>query len=126
MSRALLILTITLIGLGCTAEPAPEQEVLRPVRTERATTTGATRVRSFSGIARASQETNLSFRVRGRIVGLFVEVGDTVQANHLIAQLEQEDYRIAVRQETPYPYGVLCRRGGFLEPLISFCFKLDR
>jgi RND family efflux transporter MFP subunit len=102
MSRARLILrlilTIALFGIGC-ASPAPEPEVLRPVRSERATTTGATRVRTFSGTARAGQETNLSFRVRGRIDGVFVKVGDSVQANQVIAQLEREDYEIAVRQE---------------------------
>ncbi len=98
MSRFLLILTMTLIGLACTT-PEPEPETLRPVRSERATATGATRVRSFSGTARAGQETNLSFRVRGRIEGLYVEVGDAVRANQLIAQLEKEDYEIAVRQE---------------------------
>ena len=98
MSRLSWILMMTLIGFGCTT-PEPEPEVLRPVRSERATATGATRVRSFSGTARAGQETNLSFRVRGRIDGLFVEVGDVVRPNQRIAQLEKEDYEIAVRQE---------------------------
>jgi len=98
MSRALSIVASMLIGIGC-APPAPETEVLRPVRSERATTVGATRVRTFSGTAQAGQETNLSFRVRGRIEGLFVEVGDTVRTDQLIAQLETEDYEIAVRQE---------------------------
>jgi len=98
MSRARLILTIILIGTGCAA-PVPDREVLRPVRSERATTTSGTRVRTFSGTARAGQETDLSFRVRGRIDGVFVEVGDSVRAKQLIAQLEREDYEIAVRQE---------------------------
>ncbi|MDX1389572.1 MAG: efflux RND transporter periplasmic adaptor subunit, partial [Acidobacteriota bacterium] len=98
MSRFSLILTMTLLGFGC-AEPQPEPEILRPVRSERATTTGGTRVRNFAGTARAGQETNLSFRVRGRIEGLFVDVGDVVRADQPIAQLEREDYEITVRQE---------------------------
>ena len=60
------LLTILILG-GC-AETAPVPEPLRPVRSEIVAYGGATRIRGFSGTARAGQETNLSFRVPGRIV----------------------------------------------------------
>ena len=82
---------------GC-ADQAPEQEVLRPVRSETITLSGGSRARSFSGMARAGQETDLSFRVPGRIEGLYVEVGDTVEAGKVIAQLERNDFEIAAGQ----------------------------
>lgn len=93
MGSALLIASI----VGC-AKPAPEEETLRPVRSEVVTLSGGTRVRSFSGTARAGQETDLSFRVAGRVEGLFVEVGDRVTAGQLIAQLEKRDFEINERQ----------------------------
>ena len=92
---SLLILTLALAG--CTEE-APQQEVLRPVRSQVVYATGGSRVRTFSGTARAGQETDLSFRVPGRIEALNVKVGDAVRAGQLIARLEPRDYEIAVRQ----------------------------
>ena len=91
-----ILLPILILG-GC-AESAPEPELLRPVRSEIVAYGGATRIRGFSGTARAGQETNLSFRVPGRIVKVAVEVGDVVEPGQLIAQLEQRDFEISVRQ----------------------------
>ena len=51
------------IALGC-SEPPPEEEILRPVRSELVRAGGGARVRSFSGTARAGQETNLRSRRR--------------------------------------------------------------
>ena len=82
---------------GCSEEPEP-QEVLRPVRTQTVIASGASRARSFSGTARAGQETQLSFRVLGRIERLVVKVGDRVRSGQLIARLEQRDYELAVAQ----------------------------
>lgn len=96
--RRLLALTLFATTLaGCT-EQVSETEVLRPVRSQVVTISRGTRVRSFSGTARAGQEIDLSFRVPGRIERVAVEVGDTVQAGQLIAQLEKKDYEISERQ----------------------------
>jgi RND family efflux transporter MFP subunit len=89
-------LLITLL-IGC-ADPVPEQESLRPVRTETVFARGGSLSRTFSGKARAGQEIDLSFRVSGRVEQVNVETGDTVKTGHLIAQLEQADFQIAVRQ----------------------------
>ena len=97
MPRSLTAVTLALLLLGCT-EPAPEREVLRPVRSEEVATSRASRVRTFSGTARAGQETDLSFRVSGRVEVVSVKVGDSVRAGQLIAQLEKRDYEIAERQ----------------------------
>jgi len=91
----LLVLTLALVG--CAEEP-PQKEVLRPVRAQVVYATGGSRVRTFSGTARAGQETDLSFRVPGRIEALNVKVGDVVRGGQSIARLEPRDYEIAVRQ----------------------------
>ena len=88
---------LALVAIAC-AEPAPEPEPLRPVRTELVLATGGGRVRSFSGRARAGQETNLSFRVPGRIQALNVKLGDAIRRGQVLAELEPDDFEIAVEQ----------------------------
>jgi RND family efflux transporter MFP subunit len=95
MTRPVLIFMVVLTGC---AQELPQQEILRPVRSQQVYATGGARVRSFSGMARAGRETDLSFRVSGRIEELNVEVGDAVRAGHLIARLEPRDFEIAQRQ----------------------------
>ncbi len=85
------------LAAACSGEEPPP-EVLRPVRTETVHVSGAGRTRTFSGTARAGIETQLSFRVAGKVDRVDVEVGDGVRAGQPIARLDQEDYRIAVRQ----------------------------
>jgi len=82
---------------GC-SEPPAQQEMLRPVRTEQVYATGGSRVRTFSGTARAGQETDLSFRVSGRVQRVNVKVGDRVRRGQMIAEIEPRDFEIALRQ----------------------------
>lgn len=94
-------LTIGLIAVSllqaCGEEERPEP-VIRPVRYQEAYSTGGSRVRTFSGTARAGVESHISFRVPGAIRRLAVEVGDTVRAGQLIAELDDEDYRLQVQR----------------------------
>jgi RND family efflux transporter MFP subunit len=84
---------MALASWGCAEQAVPEQP-LRPVRTIQVFATGAERVRSFSGTARAGQESRLSFRVRGSVEVLDVEVGDRVRAGQVLARLDPQDYRL--------------------------------
>jgi RND family efflux transporter MFP subunit len=97
-SRVVLVgLGLCVAALGC-SEPEPEPEILRPVRAETVVLSGASRVRKFSGTAKAGKETQLSFRVSGTIQRLNVKVGDTVVRGALIASLDPKDFEIAVEQ----------------------------
>jgi len=93
-----------LLSLGCAAaivgcgSPPPPPEILRPVRTELVETSGGIRTRSFSGVARAGQETELSFRVSGTVDRMAARVGESVSAGQLLARLETEDFEIRMRQ----------------------------
>ena len=80
---------------GC-AEQAPPEPVLRPVRTQQVFSTGVERVRSFSGTARAGQESRLSFKVAGTVEVLDVKVGDRVRPGQVLARLDPQDYRLRV------------------------------
>ncbi len=98
LTHRTLLLILPLLG-GCSGEaPTAEEPVIRPVRYLELTLTPTVVERTFSGIARASQETRLSFQVGGRIQELPARVGDAVAAEQLIAALEPRDFEIRVRE----------------------------
>ena len=79
-----------------TEEPGPPP--IRPIRTIQIGDVSADRERSFSGIARASVETRLSFRVGGKIDRLPVKIGMKMAEGDLIAGLDPTDYKLTLRQ----------------------------
>ncbi|MCG8325762.1 MAG: efflux RND transporter periplasmic adaptor subunit [Thiotrichales bacterium] len=54
--------------------------------------------RTFSGIAKSSQESNLSFKIAGTIEHLPVEVGDTLEAGQTIARLDASQYQLEAQR----------------------------
>jgi RND family efflux transporter MFP subunit len=94
-------LTVGLIAASllqaCGEQEQPEP-VIRPIRYQEAYSTGGNRVRAFSGTARAGVESRISFKVPGTIRRLAVEVGDSVRARQLIAELDDQDYRLQVQR----------------------------
>ncbi len=88
-------LFVALSGCGREAPP-PQQADIRPVRAEqagRALTSGEVR---YSGEVRARFETDLAFRVGGRIASRLAEVGSRVTAGQAIATLDPSDYALVV------------------------------
>lgn len=80
--------------LAACSGPAPEPEAIRAVRT---LTVGAQQVRSsrdYAAEVRARSESRLSFRVGGKLVRRLVELGDSVKAGQLLAQLDAADLRL--------------------------------
>lgn len=94
--RAGPALAALLLTAGCGEQPT-EEPVIRPVRYQPVFATGGERVRSFSGTARAGQESRLSFRVGGTVQRIAVAVGDRVARGDLIARLDPVDYEIRVQ-----------------------------
>jgi len=94
-----LLCTLTLLlwstachqGEESVAKPPP-----RPVRVTRVLSTGGRQLRTFSGSARSGLESKLSFRVPGTIEKLDVKLGDRVQKGQVLAELEDNDYRLQV------------------------------
>lgn len=81
-----------------TENPVPLAPVIRPVRNFTVGEANNEMPRSFSGVAAASAETNLSFRVSGKIERLPVVIGMKVRKGDLIAELDPTDYALAVKQ----------------------------
>ncbi len=96
--RAAVLLFSCQLLVACDA-PAPEvAPVVRPVRYERVLPRDSAEVRTFSGVAQAALESNLSFKVGGTVTQLAVEVGDTVAPQQVIARLDPTDFQVSVQQ----------------------------
>lgn len=83
---------------SCGKKEAHQAEVLRPVRYVQVYATGGSRIRTFSGAAKAGIESNLSFKVAGTVESVDVRVGDKVRSGALIASLDATDHRLQVQQ----------------------------
>jgi len=66
----------------------------RPVQVQRVAFTSPSTARDFVGVVRARYETDLAFRVAGKIVARTVNMGDRVRAGDVIARLDPKDLRL--------------------------------
>lgn len=82
---------------GCGGSPEPEP-IIRPVRYLAVYESGGKRVRTFSGVAKSSEQTSLSFKVGGTIQELPARVGDQVEAGELVAALDPTDFELQVEE----------------------------
>jgi len=90
-----LIACSSLIFLpGCSKDTEEKVEIVRPVRAMQVTDMAQFRQRRFPGIARATQEIDLSFRVSGRMITRPVDVGDNVKTGDLVARIDPREYEI--------------------------------
>ncbi|MEM6750141.1 MAG: efflux RND transporter periplasmic adaptor subunit [Planctomycetota bacterium] len=85
------------VGLWGCSEPPAEEAPPRPVIAFQVPADDAFEMRRFSGRAQAADEVNLSFRVSGPLLGLPVDVGDTVEAGQPVALIDPNDYELEVR-----------------------------
>lgn len=83
---------------ACGEAPPPAEPSVRPVRTLEARAAAGGRVRTFSGVARASIESSLGFRIGGVVARVPVAVGDRVRAGQTIAELDPVDYELGVEE----------------------------
>jgi len=82
--------------LGCNPQDEQTQQIVRPVKVAQIVDQGDS-VMSFAGDVRARYETILSFRVAGKLLTRHVDVGDRVRKGQVLAELDQNDYRLAVQ-----------------------------
>jgi len=95
-SRGFLALAAALALAGCEANTAPAVKAERPVMVQRVSFENANKTREFVGVVRARYETDLGFRVAGKIVTRVVNVGDRVKVGDVVARLDPEDLRLQV------------------------------
>ena len=85
------VLAAALALAACAPQPEQRAEEVRPVRVLKVGATSATRSFELAGEVRAQHETRLAFRVGGKIVERFVDVGAFVRPGQPIARLDGAD-----------------------------------
>ncbi|MFN0161492.1 MAG: efflux RND transporter periplasmic adaptor subunit [Burkholderiales bacterium] len=88
--RQLAIFSAVLVAAAC----APKQEVaepVRPVRVVRAVATDIQAVTAYAAEIRPRYETDLSFRVAGKLLTRSVELGARVRKGQVLARLDPQD-----------------------------------
>ncbi len=92
------LLVFLLLSAGCEKSSTEQVTPIRPVRVMQIEQAGATARQSLAGVAKASQEMSLSFRVSGTLVKLKVKLGDEVKKGDLIASLDTKDALIEIER----------------------------
>ncbi len=94
----MLIFLTVLAFSSCKEEEKKKVEVLRPVNYQVVGTSDAQKIRSFSGVAKAGDEIELSFRSTGIITELNVTVGQKVKKGDRISKLDNVQANLAYEQ----------------------------
>jgi membrane fusion protein, multidrug efflux system len=96
LARRMAPLVVIAAVAGCKGEAAVKEEaVVRPVKVATVSSAPDGRTLTYSGVVRARVESNVGFRVSGKIVERAVNVGDRVKAGQLIARLDDTDLKLA-------------------------------
>ena len=91
-TRTLLMLGVALAAVGCTEQVTKQAEV-RPVRTMVVDLKPVEDDRRAVGEVRPRHESDLGFRVSGKVVSRHADVGASVKKGDVLARLDSQDYR---------------------------------
>jgi len=89
-------LTSVLLLSACDKVEPEKKEVIRPVRAMQVDDVTEFRQRQFPGIAKATQEVDLAFRVSGPLTEFPVNVGDLVSKGDIVARIDPRDFQVQV------------------------------
>ena len=81
---------------GCKSESAPYVAAPLPVRAASVTLSARTDTRSYTGTIKPRYESDLGFRVGGKIVERLANIGDLVTPGMTLARLDGHDYRLSL------------------------------
>lgn len=99
VSRATPLIFVVVLGLiaGCQKAPVEKHEPIRLVRTVTVAGEPLQQQLSFSGQVKSRYETNLGFRVSGKLISRDVEIGSQVRPGQVLARLETADLNLTVQ-----------------------------
>ena len=89
-----LVSGVVVVALGGCSKTEPAPDPVRAVRTTVVAAQSAGGAFEYAGEVRARTESRLSFRVGGKMVKRLVDLGDTVKAGQVLAQLDPQDLRL--------------------------------
>ena len=93
---SLLLATVAVVLAAC-GQAKTQPDPVRPVLTQRVTPGAAASRDVYSGEIRARYETDVGFRVGGKIVARAVDAGSRVTKGQVLARLDPEDARLAAQ-----------------------------
>jgi len=94
--RSLAPFAALLLLAACEANTAPATKSERPVQVQTVVFQDQNTSREFVGVVRARYETDLGFRVAGKMTARIVNVGDQVRAGDVVARLDPQDLKLQV------------------------------
>lgn len=95
MRRALLLVTlIAVAALAACSKSETAPDPVRAVRTVTVSSQTAGGAYEYAGEVKARTESRLSFRVGGKMLKRLVDIGDTIKAGQVLAQLDAQDLRL--------------------------------
>lgn len=92
----LVLVPLLAAGLVACTKPVPTEEPVRAVKLLTVQTGKMQSQSEFAGEVRARTELRLGFRVPGKLVRRQAEVGQRVKAGDVLAQLDQQDFKLAI------------------------------
>ena len=95
-AHAVLLAAAVAAIAGC-SKPTVTEEPVRPVLTQRVAPGAGISRDVYSGEIRARYETDVGFRVGGKIVSRAVDAGARVKQGHVLARLDPADAELAAR-----------------------------
>jgi RND family efflux transporter MFP subunit len=95
LPRLPFAVSFTLLVAACAQPPAPP-DAPKPVRVQQVVLADAKTSESYTGAVRAHVESDVAFRVGGKVIQRHVEVGQQVRAGQVIAELDSSDYGLGV------------------------------
>lgn len=101
MNKSYLIILVLLFSIVSCQNGEKESVTIPTIRPVKYTTVGnkgRSGMHSYTGIAKAQDEANLSFKVGGTINKIYVKVGDVVRKGQLLATLDPTDYQVGYDQ----------------------------
>ncbi len=91
---ALALVGVILVG-GCKSDAKPAAMVAQPVQVMEIKPAATTESWSYVGTIRARFESDIAFRVGGKVTRRLVDIGARVAAGQIIAELDPADFRLA-------------------------------
>jgi RND family efflux transporter MFP subunit len=93
-TRTAIIVSFALLGCEQPAPPAAEATLIRALAVQ---TSQFDRTSALTGEIRSRRESNLGFRVGGKVIERLVDIGDKVAEGDLLARLDSQDQQNALK-----------------------------
>lgn len=95
--RNFVLAGVALVAAGCKEQAPPRDTEVRPVRTSVVNPRPIEDDRSAVGEIKPRYESDLGFRVSGKLVSRLADVGASIRSGEVLARLEEQDYRNKLR-----------------------------